>query len=150
MNLRKIWEQLHLAKHHQATNHAHEIQPTLNKRTNTTFSDFVLNFDIIRTSISCFNLIAMFVSYRNLPKRTLVVNQFHATGFFLYPLKTSGNFWFSHVFSEYRRRTVTWNGLISQLGRWTFYWTSAGCLIFRKDYSVVIMLLDCFSKVVVK
>ena len=34
------------------------------------------------------------------------------TGLFLYPLKTSENFWFS-AFIEYRTRPVAWNGLNS-------------------------------------
>ena len=36
----------------------------------------------------------------------------HATGLFLYPLKTSGNLWFSDVFRGYRKMPVAWNGLI--------------------------------------
>ena len=40
------------------------------------------------------------------------VNTFHATGLFLYPLKTSENLWFSDVFEGYRKRLVAWNGLI--------------------------------------
>ena len=31
-------------------------------------------------------------------KKILMINSFWATGFFLYPLKTSENFWFSDVF----------------------------------------------------
>ena len=34
---------------------------------------------------------------------------FHATGLFVYPLKTSGNQNFSGVFRKYRIRPVTWN-----------------------------------------
>ena len=40
-----------------------------------------------------------------------IFNPFHATDFFLYPLKTSENLWFSNVFRGYRERPVTWNGL---------------------------------------
>ena len=38
-------------------------------------------------------------------------NPFHATGLFLYPLKTSENPWFSDVFRRYGKRPVAWNGL---------------------------------------
>ena len=38
--------------------------------------------------------------------RATLLNQFHATGLFLYPLKTSENLWFSDVFGGYRKRTV--------------------------------------------
>ena len=31
---------------------------------------------------------------------------FYATGLFLYPLKTSENFWFSDVFRGYRKRSL--------------------------------------------
>ena len=40
-----------------------------------------------------------------------LLNPFHATDFFLYPLKTSENHGFSDVFRGYRKRPVTWNGL---------------------------------------
>ena len=39
-----------------------------------------------------------------------LINAFHVTDLFLYPLKTSENFWFS-VFRGYRKRPVAWNGL---------------------------------------
>ena len=39
------------------------------------------------------------------------MNPFHITGRFLYPLKTSENFWFSDVFKGYRKRQVAWIGL---------------------------------------
>ena len=45
----------------------------------------------------------------------LLLNPFHATGFFLYLLKASENLWFSDVFRGYRKRTVAWNGLMYQL-----------------------------------
>ena len=38
-------------------------------------------------------------------------NPFHVTGLFRYPLKISGNLWFSDVFRGYRKRPVVWNGL---------------------------------------
>ena len=41
-----------------------------------------------------------------------VFNSFHVTSLFLYPLKTSENLWFSDVLREYRKKYVTWNGLI--------------------------------------
>ena len=44
-------------------------------------------------------------------------NQLHATDFFLYPQKTSENLWFSDVFRGYRKRAVTWNGLVFFLVR---------------------------------
>ena len=39
-----------------------------------------------------------------------LINPFHATGFFLYPLKTSENQRFSNVFRGYRKRTMARNG----------------------------------------
>ena len=39
------------------------------------------------------------------------INPFHASISFLYPLKTSGNLWFSDVFKGYRNGTLTWKGL---------------------------------------
>ena len=41
-----------------------------------------------------------------------LLNFFHATGFVLYPLKTSENLCFSDFFRGYRKRPVAWNGLI--------------------------------------
>ena len=35
------------------------------------------------------------------------VNKLHVTGFFLYPLKTSKNHWFSGAFKGYGKRPVT-------------------------------------------
>ena len=35
-----------------------------------------------------------------------LLNPFHATGFFLYPLKTLENLWFSDVFRVYRKGLV--------------------------------------------
>ena len=40
------------------------------------------------------------------------INPFHATSLFRYPLKTSGNLWFSDVFREYQKRLVAWNVFI--------------------------------------
>ena len=40
-----------------------------------------------------------------------LINSFHATVLFLYPLKISENFWFSDVFRGYRKRPVAWNRL---------------------------------------
>ena len=52
---------------------------------------------------------------------------FHATGLFLYPLKTLENQRFYDVFREYRKRSVAWNGLT---------WSSPGSrrviLIYQK------------------
>ena len=44
-------------------------------------------------------------------QNNLSINPFHATGLFLFPLKTLENLWFSDVFRGYRKRTVAWNGL---------------------------------------
>ena len=44
--------------------------------------------------------------------RENLVNPFHATNLFLYPLKTSEKLWFSDVFREHGKRTVTSIGLI--------------------------------------
>ena len=40
------------------------------------------------------------------------VNQFHATDFFSYALKTSEDPWFSDAFRGYQKRSVAWNGLM--------------------------------------
>ena len=42
----------------------------------------------------------------------LVINPFHDTGPFLYPLKTSENLWFSDVLWVQRKRSMVWNYLI--------------------------------------
>ena len=42
----------------------------------------------------------------------LVVNPIHATGLFLYPLKTSESLWFSDVFRGHKKRPVATNGLM--------------------------------------
>ena len=39
----------------------------------------------------------------------LLIDPFHATGLFLYPLKILENVWFSNVFSGYRKKPVAWN-----------------------------------------
>ena len=36
----------------------------------------------------------------------LLINPFHATDLFWYPLRTSENLWFSDVFREYQKRSV--------------------------------------------
>ena len=38
------------------------------------------------------------------------VDKFHATGFFLYPLKTSENVWYSDIFWGYGKRPVAVSG----------------------------------------
>ena len=43
---------------------------------------------------------------RGLHNTVFNINPFHATVLFLYPLKTSGNLWFSDVFSGDRKRQV--------------------------------------------
>ena len=45
----------------------------------------------------------------------LFLNPFHAFCLFLYLLNTSKNLWFSDVVRGYRKRPVTWNGLMYQL-----------------------------------
>ena len=42
----------------------------------------------------------------------VLFNPVYATTVFLDPLKASENIWFSDVFRGYRKRPVTWNGLI--------------------------------------
>ena len=44
-----------------------------------------------------------------------MLNPFHATGVFLYPLKTSENGRSSDVFRGYRKRPVALNGLMEAL-----------------------------------
>ena len=44
---------------------------------------------------------------------TGLINLFHATDLFWYPLKTSENLRFSDVFRGYQKRSVAWNGLIA-------------------------------------
>ena len=44
--------------------------------------------------------------------KSIAINTFHATGVFLYSLKTLENLWFSDVFRGYRKRPVTSNGLM--------------------------------------
>ena len=46
-----------------------------------------------------------------------IINPFHATDLFRYPLKTSENLWFSDVFGGYQKRPVAWNGLIAILDK---------------------------------
>ena len=43
------------------------------------------------------------------------INPFHATGLFLYPLKTSENLWFFDVSRGYRKKPVAWNRLIYEM-----------------------------------
>ena len=44
-----------------------------------------------------------------------LINPFHATCLFLYPLKRSENLWFSDVFKGYRKIIVAINGLMDLL-----------------------------------
>ena len=44
--------------------------------------------------------------------KSIAINTFHATGVFLYSLKTLENLWFSDVFRGYRKRPVTSNVLM--------------------------------------
>ena len=46
----------------------------------------------------------------------LILNPFHASGLFLYPLKTSENLWFPDVFTGYRKR----NGISCRSNQWFF------------------------------
>ena len=43
----------------------------------------------------------------------LMINPFHATDLFWYPLKISENLCFSNVFRGYQKRSVAWNGLMT-------------------------------------
>ena len=55
-----------------------------------------------------------------LPKLTEFIcwfNPFYATDLFLYTLKIMENLWYSDVFSGYKKKAVTWNGLM--VGRWS-------------------------------
>ena len=45
----------------------------------------------------------------------VIINPFHATGLFLFPLKTSKNLWFPDVFKMYNKRPVAWYGLMKVL-----------------------------------
>ena len=58
---------------------------------------------------------ATLLFYTEIPwgSRNWWVKPFHATGLFLFPLKISENLWFS-VFRGYRKRPVTWNGLVDE------------------------------------
>ena len=38
----------------------------------------------------------------------VIINPFHATGLFLYPLETLKNLWFPDVFKRYNKRPVGW------------------------------------------
>ena len=55
-----------------------------------------------------------------------ILNLFHATGLFLYPLKTWENQRFSYIFRGYKKRPVAWNGLINAHRRDSMnrYWIS--------------------------
>ena len=46
-----------------------------------------------------------------------LIDLFHATDLFWYPLKSSENLWFSDVFSGYQKKSVAWNGLCELLIR---------------------------------
>ena len=55
-----------------------------------------------------------FLIQNSTDKETLIdflINPFHATGLFRYPLKTSENQRLSDVFRGYQKRPVAWNGL---------------------------------------
>ena len=57
--------------------------------------------------------------FKNCFNRFWVINPFHVTGLFQYPLKTSENLWFSDVFRGDWKRPVAWNGLSRNYqGKW--------------------------------
>ena len=45
---------------------------------------------------------------QNFSERFWRILSFQASVFFLYPLKTSDNLWFSDVFKVYRKETLNW------------------------------------------
>ena len=51
------------------------------------------------------------VKYQVVSGKDEVINPFHATDLFLYPLQKSVIFWFSDVCRGYRKRTMAWNEL---------------------------------------
>ena len=68
----------------------------------------VVYYKLLRVStIHCWNVKRIFD----------IVNLFHATGLFPYPLKTSENLWFSDVFRGYRKRLVAWNWISQQFSK---------------------------------
>ena len=55
------------------------------------------------------------ITFINLSKNTKhpnLISPFHATGLFLYPLKTSENQKFSDVSRGFKKRSMAWNGLM--------------------------------------
>ena len=89
---------------------------------------FILNFAniFVVTTVSCVVNDTLtirrwrFLTCQNSPTdinalivMTDLINPFHATDLFWYPLKTSENLWFSDVFRGYQKRSVAWNGLIA-------------------------------------
>ena len=51
------------------------------------------------------------------------IKPFHATDLFWYPLKTSENLWFTGVFRDYQKRSVTWNGLKSEINSFDLHYS---------------------------
>ena len=54
------------------------------------------------------------VQYHFFKVSFLLLNPFHPTGLFLYPLNASENKRFSYDFMGYRKRPVAWNGLMTR------------------------------------
>ena len=82
-----------------------------------------------------------------------IFNPFHATDFFLYPLKTSENLRFSDIFRGYRERPVTWNGLKAFVELIFFLRESVFTELFSQFYKIcflnfksnfITFLNDCF------
>ena len=72
------------------------------------FAKFLRTPFLQNTSGGCFWMKQKF-------KNPFWLTPFHATGFFLYPLKSSENLWFSDVFRGCRKRPMEWNGIKSYL-----------------------------------
>ena len=104
------------------------------KNTNFIFRKFLLNFNFKSNSFCCrkhqksMNDPTYFGRcYLNLE---CTFNLLHATGLFLYPLKTLENLWFSDVFRGYTKRPVTWKTVSN------FKWVFPFCV--RKGWLIAL------------
>ena len=64
------------------------------------------------TLCNFYNILIFFILQKYFNRAVYLLNPFHATGLFLYPLKTSEKLWFSDIFRVYRKRPMAWNGLM--------------------------------------
>ena len=71
------------------------------------------------------------------------MNPFHATGLFLYPLKTSGNHRFSDVFSGYRKRPVVRDFIYFDHFLHTFY--PANIYLFKVNNGIITAMCEICS-----